>query len=70
MAEANWVGIDVSKARLDVAVLPSEQAWQVSNDASGHRELVNRLHVLLVKLIPCGLARGLSDAPMHRQGFG
>jgi transposase len=46
VAETNWVGIDVSKARLDVAVLPSEQAWQVSNDASGHRELVKRLHEL------------------------
>lgn len=46
MAEANWVGIDVSKARLDVAVLPSEQAWQVSNDAQGHSELVKRLQEL------------------------
>jgi len=46
VAETNWVGIDVSKARLDVAVLPSGQAWQVSNDAHGHSELIKRLHEL------------------------
>jgi len=46
MAEAQWVGIDVSKARLDVAVVPSERAWQVSNDALGHAELVKQLQEL------------------------
>jgi transposase len=41
--EAQWVGIDVSKAQLDVVVLPGEQSWQVRNDAAGHRSLVERL---------------------------
>src|SRR6266705_783033 len=45
-AEAHWVGIDVSKARLDVAVLPSEQAWQVTNEVQGHAALIERLRQL------------------------
>jgi transposase len=43
---AQWVGIDVSKAQLDVVVLPSEQSWQVRNDAAGHTGLVARLREL------------------------
>lgn len=38
-----FVGIDVSKARLDVAVLPSGEAFEVANDEGGWRELVRRL---------------------------
>jgi transposase len=38
-----FVGIDVSKARLDVHVLPSKAAWSVDNDDSGHRELAKKL---------------------------
>ena len=30
-----WVGIDVSKAKLDVGALPSGNVWTVSNDDSG-----------------------------------
>jgi transposase len=37
------VGIDVSKCRLDVCVLACEQALSVTNEASGHAELVARL---------------------------
>jgi hypothetical protein len=33
--EACWVGIDVSKAKLDVAVHPSDSRWQVDNDVAG-----------------------------------
>ncbi|HLZ22943.1 MAG TPA: IS110 family transposase [Ktedonobacterales bacterium] len=40
---AQWVGIDVSKAHLDVMVLPGEQTWQFRNDATGHTSLVERL---------------------------
>jgi len=41
--EAQWVGIDVSKAQLDVVVLPGDQSWHVRNDAAGHSSLVERL---------------------------
>ena len=37
------VGIDVSQTTLDVAVSPSGEQWQVSNDEPGIAELVERL---------------------------
>ena len=44
--EAVYVGIDVSKNHVDVAVRPTGQTWTISNDESGIRELVSRLKVL------------------------
>jgi len=38
-----FVGIDVSKPRLDVHVRPSGESWSVTNDAVGHSELVRKL---------------------------
>ena len=46
-----FVGIDVSKAYLDVAVRPGEDAWQVSNDAKGVAKLAERLHGIAPDLI-------------------
>jgi transposase len=43
MEHTTVVGIDVSKDRLDVHVLPSEEAWAVSRDADGLAELCRRL---------------------------
>jgi transposase len=40
------VGIDVSKARLDVAIEPTHQRWQVTNDEPGIQVLVQRLQDL------------------------
>jgi len=40
------VGIDVSKAQLDVAVRPSGEAWQSANDEAGIATLVDRLRSL------------------------
>src|SRR6185312_15864351 len=37
-----WIGIDVSKAGLDVAVRPSGTRWQVRNEAAGIDGLVQR----------------------------
>ena len=37
-----WVGIDVSKATLDVAILPDEVTFQLTNDATGWEQLVTR----------------------------
>jgi transposase len=36
------VGIDVSKAKLDVAIRPSGERFSVTNDEAGHRELRKR----------------------------
>jgi len=45
------VGIDVSKERLDVAVLPAGPQFNVSNDTAGWRELCRRLKPLEVRAI-------------------
>jgi len=46
MEQTTVVGIDVSKDRLDVHVLPSEEAWAVPRDAEGLAELCRRLQGL------------------------
>jgi transposase len=38
-----FVGIDVSKLRLDVHVRPLDETWSVDNDPKGHAELTQRL---------------------------
>jgi len=49
--EKRFVGIDVSKERLDVAIWPTGEAFQVGNDRDGWRDLVRRLERLEVGLI-------------------
>jgi transposase len=44
-------GIDVSKPYLDLHLLPTEQAWRFTNDATGHRKLVRILQKHLVHLV-------------------
>uniref|UniRef100_A0A832H5R2 IS110 family transposase n=1 Tax=Oscillatoriales cyanobacterium SpSt-402 TaxID=2282168 RepID=A0A832H5R2_9CYAN len=51
MATSSYVGIDVSKARLDVAVLGAKQAWQVENSCKGIDELVRWMQALQPELI-------------------
>jgi transposase len=46
MVEQVVVGIDVSKAKLDVAILPSGEQFTVSNDRHGIGELLQRLSPL------------------------
>jgi transposase len=51
------VGVDVSKARLDVALLPAGEAFSVANDTAGWAELIERLAgraVTAVGLEPSG----------------
>src|SRR5439155_26658354 len=58
-----WVGIDVAKATLDIAVRPDGDAWQVANDQAGLAALVARLRryapVLIVLEATGGLERAL-----------
>ena len=42
-AAKTYVGVDVSKARLDVAVLPTGESFAVANDEEGFDELLGRL---------------------------
>lgn len=46
-----FVGIDVSKSRLDVAVRPTGEVWQFTNDEAGFATLVDRLKPLAPKLV-------------------
>jgi transposase len=46
-----FVGIDVAKARLDLALEPSGEAWSVPNDAAGIQDLVSRIAPLGPTLI-------------------
>src|SRR5499426_1807399 len=51
MAMLSFCGIDVSKDRLDVVVLPEGWFFSVSNDTAGWAELVARLRPLTVSAI-------------------
>ena len=46
-----FVGIDVSKLRLDVHVRASGEEWSVDNDAKGHAQLVSKLAALVPTLV-------------------
>jgi transposase len=46
MVEQVVVGIDVSKAKLEVAILPNGEQFTVSNDRHGMGELLTRLSPL------------------------
>jgi transposase len=43
MQSQTFVGIDVSKDRLDIAIGSEGELWQVTNDSAGHSELVEKL---------------------------
>jgi transposase len=51
MATSSYVGIDVSKDKLDVAVLGEERTWQVDNTPKGIAELVQQMQALQPELI-------------------
>lgn len=72
VTEAQWVGIDVSQARLDVVLRPAGVYWQVSNQEEGWVELISQLQGSPVKLIVLestgGMERGIVQQ-LQRQGF-
>ncbi len=57
-----FVGIDVSKDRLDVAVRPTGEAWQVSHDSRGISRLVERLGELAPRLVVLEATGGMEMA--------
>ena len=66
------VGIDVSSDRLDVAVLPSGDAFQVGNDHGGVDDLAKRLALVgphLVALEATGGYENLAAAGLTAAGF-
>ncbi len=57
-----FIGIDVAKAQLDIALRPSGERWAVPNDASGVAMLVERLQTLHPTLIVLEATGGLERA--------
>jgi transposase len=66
MAMLSFCGIDVSKDRLDVMVLPEQQCSSVRNDVAGWAELVERLRSFSISAIGLeasgGYERGIMRA--------
>jgi transposase len=56
------VGIDVSKAMLDCAVMPSKMHFQVTNDVAGIAQLIERLHPLKPDLVVLEASGGYETA--------
>ena len=57
-----FVGIDVAKAQLDMALRPSGERWAVPNDAGGVGTLVEQLQALHPTLIVLEATGGLERA--------
>ena len=54
-----FIGIDVAKAQLDIALRPSGERWAVPNDVSGVTMLVDQLQALHPVLIVLEATGGL-----------
>ncbi len=61
-APACFIGIDVAKATLDVAVRPSGEPWRTANDEAGVAALVTRLRPLAPALIVLEATGGFETA--------
>ena len=57
-----YVGIDISSDRLDVALRPGSEAWQVSYNAQGVADLVGRLCELTPHLVVLEATGGMELA--------
>jgi len=66
--EFKAVGIDVSKAHLDVAVMPGGEQWRVANSAKDHEVLVDRLKELGPDVIVLEATGGWETALMAALG--
>ena len=68
-SSGRYVGIDVSKDKLDIAVLGNEPMWQVGNTKVGIQKLVHQLQKLSPELIVVeatgGYQRAVVDALFH-----
>jgi transposase len=65
MAMLSYCGIDVSKDRLDVMVLPGQQSFAVRNDAAGWAELIARLRGFAIAAIGLEASGGYERGAMR-----
>ena len=63
-----WVGVDVSKARLDVALGESGELYSVTNDQHGIEQLLARLRALTVARVVVEASGGLETALVAELG--
>ena len=68
MTEHCYGGIDVSKDRLDVMVLPDRKSLSVDNNAAGYSELVKRLRGLSIAAIGIEPSGGYERAVIRAGG--
>lgn len=61
MTKEKYVGIDVSKPQLDIAVRPSNERWVSPNDAAGIAQVVKRMQELKPTLIVVEATGGLEQ---------
>ncbi len=69
MEAETCVGIDVSKARLDVALGARGELFSVANDADGIRAIIHRLGTLLVARVIVEASGGLESALVAELGL-
>ena len=62
MRTESFVGLDVAKAQVDVAVRPSGEQWRVANDEAGIAQLVERLGSLHPTLVVAEATGGFERA--------
>ena len=67
-AESPYVGIDVSKNQLDIAVRPAGDTWSMPNDVSGITEVVQGLAQLPPALVVLEATGGL-QMPLATAGL-
>ena len=59
MTKQQWIGIDVSKAQLDIAVWPAGERWTAANDATGIASAVKRIQAEAPALVVLEATGGL-----------
>lgn len=57
-----WVGVDIAKARIDVALRPMDEVFSISNDEGSLKELANRLTTLKPERVVLEASGGLEVA--------
>jgi transposase len=70
--QSQWVGIDVSKASLDVYLRPSGKQFQVTNQANGIVELIGQLQAFKIRQVILEASGGLeleAAQALQEQGF-
>ena len=67
--QKNYVGIDVAKAGMDIAVCPTDESWAISNDEAGIRRLVSRLNPNPPKSRGISAGAWVKDAARWRCGY-